>query len=73
MAFREIEVEKDEVWTMRDGTEVKVGDMSVEHVRNTLRMLLRKQREMKEVCVYLEKKRWEASLDVDIEHGNGGW
>jgi hypothetical protein len=34
----------DEVWTTRDGTRIAVGDMSEGHVRNALRMLLRKRR-----------------------------
>lgn len=35
---------KDEIWTTRDGRKIAVADMSEEHVRNTLRMLLRNMR-----------------------------
>lgn len=34
-----------EVWTMRDGTEISVGDMDEGHLRNTLNLLLKKRRE----------------------------
>lgn len=36
---------KDEQWTMKDGKEIAVSDMSEEHVKNILRMLIRLQRE----------------------------
>ncbi len=32
---------KDETWIMKDGSKIKVSDMSEEHVRNTLRLLIR--------------------------------
>ena len=32
---------KDEIWTMKDGTKIAVGDMSESHVRNALRMVIR--------------------------------
>lgn len=35
----------EEYWTKRDGTRIAVGDMDVEHLRNTLRMIIRKRRE----------------------------
>lgn len=38
----------DEVWTTRDGREIAVGDMEEQHVRNVLRMILRKRRERRE-------------------------
>lgn len=28
-------------WTMKDGTKINVDDMSIEHLRNTLKMILR--------------------------------
>lgn len=34
----------DEIWTTKDGTKIAVADMDEEHVRNVLRMLLRKAR-----------------------------
>lgn len=39
---------EDEVWTTRDGRKIKVGDMDETHLRNTLRLILRKRREMQE-------------------------
>lgn len=35
---------REEYWTMRDGRKIVVGDMDVDHLRNTLRMLIRKAR-----------------------------
>lgn len=35
---------KDETWVTRDGREILVGDMTENHVRNALRMLIRKAR-----------------------------
>lgn len=35
---------QDETWVMQDGRRVPVGDMTEEHVKNVLRMLLRKSR-----------------------------
>lgn len=35
---------EEEYWTKRDGTKIAVGDMDVEHLRNTLRMILRQRR-----------------------------
>lgn len=37
---------KDEIWTMRDGTKIAVGDMSESHVRNALRMVMRNHRKL---------------------------
>jgi len=37
---------EDEIWTCRDGRKIPVGEMSEEHVRNALRMILRAQREL---------------------------
>ncbi len=34
----------DEIWTMRDGTKIAVSDMEESHVRNALRMVIRKTR-----------------------------
>ena len=32
---------KEQYWTTKDGTKIAVGDMSVDHLRNVLRMLIR--------------------------------
>lgn len=34
----------DEIWTTRDGRNIPVGEMSEDHVRNALRMVIRRQR-----------------------------
>lgn len=44
----------DEIWTMRDGTKIKVGDMTESHARNTLRMIIRNERRRAERAL-LEK------------------
>lgn len=38
----------DEIWTCKDGRKLAVGEMGEEHVRNALRLMLRRQREAKE-------------------------
>lgn len=38
----------DDIWTTRDGREIAVGDMDEDHVRNALRMVLRRRREKRE-------------------------
>ena len=45
---------RDETWTMRDGTKIKVGDMDENHVRNALRMVIRQAR----------RRKLRAALDV---------
>lgn len=35
----------DEIWTTKDGRKIAVGDMDEQHVRNALRMVIRKRRE----------------------------
>lgn len=34
----------DEIWIMSDGKKIYVGEMELQHLRNALRTLLRKQR-----------------------------
>lgn len=36
----------DELWTTKDGTQIPVSQMSEQHVRNALRMILRRKREL---------------------------
>lgn len=36
----------DEIWTTRDGRKIPVSEMSEEHVRNALRMVLRNRRKL---------------------------
>lgn len=35
----------EEYWTTREGKEIAVGEMEVEHLRNAMRMVLRKRRQ----------------------------
>lgn len=35
---------RDEIWTTRDGRKIPVGEMTEDHVRNVLRMILHKRR-----------------------------
>ncbi len=42
---------KDEVWTTKEGQKINVGDMSEDHVRNALRMILRKRRLVREAVL----------------------
>jgi hypothetical protein len=56
--------EKDEMWTMRDGTQIAVSDMEESHVRNALRMVIRHDRRRKERRA--ERARLEISM-VDCD------
>lgn len=38
-----IKKQPDEVWIMKDGSEITVGDMTGDHAKNCLRLLLRRQ------------------------------
>ncbi len=38
----------DEVWTTRDGDQIKVGDLSETHAKNILRMIIKTERERKD-------------------------
>lgn len=61
---------QDEIWTCQDGRRIPVGEMSVDHLRNTLRMLLRKARYRQAVregrALYAELSRqlavWEPTV-----------
>lgn len=58
---------KDEIWTTRDERKIPVGEMEDSHVRNTLRMLLRRRRRKYERAVQLIAKdeNMPPSLYVD--------
>lgn len=34
----------EQYWTMKDGKKIAIGDMSVDHLRNVLRLLIRDNR-----------------------------
>jgi len=35
---------EDEIWTMKDGSKIQVGEMTEDHAKNALRMVLRNRR-----------------------------
>lgn len=37
-------------WTMRDGTKIDVDDMSEEHLRNVLKLILRRKESNHTLC-----------------------
>lgn len=39
---------EDEIWTTRDGRKIPVGELTEEHARNILRMLIRKGRDLRD-------------------------
>lgn len=55
---------QEEYWTKRDGTKIAVGDMDIEHLRNTLRMLIRKANAAR---ILISTKY---GLDEDDTYGN---
>lgn len=65
---------KDEIWTQKDGTKIAVGDMTEEHVRNALRMILRKARQRVEADLFdfeLERPDNHAILaELRRKHGD---
>lgn len=61
-----IPCKKEEYWTMKDGTEIAVGDMEEEHVRNALRMVIRRHRESDSEYweVWKQVKQWGEWGDI---------
>lgn len=47
-----------EYWIMRDGSKISVGDMSKEHLQNTLNMVIRSRKKA-------EKKRIQREMRYD--------
>jgi hypothetical protein len=48
-------------WTMRDGTKISVDDMDINHLRNTLKMIIRNQVRVKPAPV---KPKFEIHGDI---------
>lgn len=48
-------------WTMKDGRKIKVDDMDIVHLRNTLKMLIRNQ---KTIIVSKPKPKFELNGDI---------
>jgi ABC-type sugar transport system ATPase subunit len=53
----------DEIWIMRDGTRIAVGDMEESHVRNALRLMLRNERRRQERKAPHNRKERYSALD----------
>ena len=49
-------------WTMRNGQKIKVDDMDIVHLRNTLKMLIRNQK----TVVVASKPKYKFELNGDI-------
>lgn len=45
----------EQYWTTLDGTKIAVGDMSESHLRNTLRMIIRKSQEKKFIVSIIDE------------------
>lgn len=59
-------------WTTRDGKRIDVDEMDCQHLRNTLKMLLRKQ-EAKNRRYFFELNGDMAQEFNDIEELDEGW
>lgn len=51
-----------EVWATKDGRSVKVADMSEEHCRNVLNLMLKRNRELEESFRFSHDKNLEATF-----------
>ena len=52
-------------WTMRDGKQIDIDEMSVQHLRNTLKMIVRNSQ---------KRKKTEFKLNGDVaENFNSSW
>ncbi len=52
---------KEQYWTTKDGRKIAVGDMTLEHLRNVLRMLIREDRitfDLDDKYDYLSAGEW---------------
>ena len=63
----------DVYWTMKDGQKIKVDDMDIVHLRNTLKMLIKNQKTV--VVVSKPKPKFQlngdiAQMSIDIEIDN---
>ena len=63
----------DEVWTTADGRKINVGDMKEEHVRNALRMILRKRREQMDKIAARRETFSMFPADDEWDGQGGGW
>jgi hypothetical protein len=45
---------QEEIWVCRDGRRLRVGEMSLEHLQNTLRLLIRTHRKNRELAASLK-------------------
>lgn len=56
-------------WTMRNGQQISVDDMDINHLRNTLKMILRNKqvRQSKPQLSNIQKRFLEAEIEDDYE------
>lgn len=61
------EMPKEEYWIQRDGSRIAVGDMDIDHLRNTLRLIIRNTRKIRISTKYDEMSGIE---NLDHYYGN---
>lgn len=59
---------RDEYWRQKDGSMIAVGDMDDQHVRNTLRLILRHARRRREYDEVVDNR-----LDEEIWRSDKDW
>ena len=58
-------VVREEFWTTRDGRRLAVGEMDIDHLRNTLRMILARARARRLLKLRREAAEMAALADLD--------
>jgi hypothetical protein len=58
---------EEEIWVCRDGRRLRVGEMSLEHLQNTLRMIIRAKRTTKALTQALK------DLSQSYEDNDDAW
>ena len=58
----------EQFWTKRDGTRIAVGDMDIDHLRNTLRMIIRKERYRKMEILHSDEIDYRDISDAQAYH-----
>ncbi len=62
----------DEVWTTRDGERLKVSEMSEQHVRAALNMVIRRARYRRRVAALRAKLMEQIRAGIDADEGHWG-
>ncbi len=60
----------DEFWTTKDGRKIPIAEMDEEHVRNTLRLLIRKKREFESGIIHIRHHQSAMGdmAQMELEH-----